>query len=391
MGKILNSKWKYVALLLVIFTLTFAAACSNAKEETTTNQEAQKDTTAENQDAQNAASPTEQVQKEADKEAPKRLDKTGKKIAVITFANAAAQEWQKLSEDASFRVLKEAGYDTENTEFKIIKEDDTAKVADVTKQVREFNPNVAIIINPSLAVPLTKSLEGAPFPVVSRACREAGVVDSSGAALKNVTGINATTADIIIKAANLVTMVNPSVEKKTVFIIGKYAPGGYPKEMVEGQLKSLGITLKAYEVPETEDEFYSVVQKYEKDPEISWIMYGGNFFKLKNGSIGNSYDALSYIRNNSKKMSITFFDSMVQNGMFGGVSIDLSASAEQETEVAVKLLNGEDVKSIKAEDPKKVFIYYNKMTADKIGVELPLQAIESAYRVFTDYEGNYIK
>jgi putative ABC transport system substrate-binding protein len=388
MGKILNSKWKYLALLLVIFTLTFTAACGNSNEETTTNQEAQKDTTTENQDAQKTESPEEQVQKKAD-EAPKRLDKTDKKIAIVASANQTAG-WQKISEEISFKMLKEVGYDTENTEFKIIREADNTKVADVTKQIREFNPNLAIILDPSLSVPLTKSLEGASFPVVSRSCRESQVVDSSGIPLKNITGINATTADIIIKGANLVTMVNPSIEKKTVFIVGKYAPGGYPKEMVEGQLKSLGVTLKAYEVPETEDEFYSLVQKYENDPEVSWIMYGGNFFKLKNGSIGISVDSLNYITNNCKKMSITFVDSLVEKGMFGGVSVDLIASVEQQMEYAVKLLNGEDIKSLKAEDPKNVFIYYNKMTADKIGVELPLQALESAYRVYTDYDGNYI-
>lgn len=81
---------------------------------------------------------------------------------------------------------------------------------------------------------------------------------------------------------------------------------------------------------------------------------------------------------------------MVKYGAFGGVTVDLTALAEQQTEIAVRLLNGEDIKSIKIEDPKKVYIYYNKMTADRIGVELPLQAIESAYRVYTDYEGNYI-
>ncbi len=383
MKKVLKSKQKFVTLLLIIFALGFASACSSKTENKTTteNQAAENDT---------AATPSQQEQKEADNGATKRLDKTGKKIAIVTFTTENAQDWQKLTEETSLRILKEAGYDNENTEFKIIREADNTKVADVTKQIREFNPNLAIILNSSLSVPLTKSLEGAPFPVVSRSCRESGVVDSSGIALKNITGINSTPSDILIKAANLVTMVNPSIEKKTVFIVGKYAPGGYSKEMVEGQLKSLGVTLKAYEVPETEDELFSLIQKYEKDPEIKWILYGGNFLKLKDGSIGISKDSLEYIRNNSKKMSITFVDSMVQNGMFGGVSMDLIAAAEQQMEYAVKLLNGEDIKSIKAEDPKKVFIYYNKMTADKIGVELPLNAIESAYRVYTDYEGNFL-
>lgn len=241
-----------------------------------------------------------------------------------------------------------------------------------------------------MAIPLANSLEGAPFPVVIPSCREAGVVDSSGVAAKNVTGVNFTPADIMAKAANLVSIVDPSIPKKTVFVVGKYAPAKYPKEMVEGQLKAAGVELKAYEVPETEEELYSVIEKYENDPEIKWVIYVGNFVRLKDGTIGNLIDALTYLRENSKKMNIALVDTMVKNGAFGGVTVDLTALAEQQTEVALRLLNGEDIKNIKIEDPKKVYIYYNKMTADRIGVELPLQAIESAYRVYTDYDGNYI-
>lgn len=160
--------------------------------------------------------------------------------------------------------------------------------------------------------------------------------------------------------------------------------------MVESQLKAAGVELKAYEVPETEEELYSVIEKYENDPEIKWVIYVGNFVRLKDGTVGNLTDALTYLRENSKKINIALVDSMVKYGAFGGVTVDLTALAEQQTEIAVRLLNGEDIKSIKIEDPKKVYIYYNKMTADRIGVELPLQAIESAYRVYTDYEGNYI-
>ncbi|UWV48384.1 ABC transporter substrate-binding protein [Acetivibrio thermocellus] len=383
-----SNKWKCALLFAVTLSLIFTAACaSKPKAETITpNQESQKNTS--NLDSEKEVIQTEQGQENSGQ--TNRLDNTGKKIAFVTFANPDSQEWQKLAENAAFRVLKEAGYDTENTEFKIIKEDDATKVGEVTKEIMQFSPDLALVINSSIAIPLAKSLEGAPFPVVIPSCREAGVIDSSGVAAKNVTGVNFTPVDILAKAANLVSVVDPSIPKKTVFIIGKYAPAKYPKEMVESQLKAAGVELKAYEVPETEEELYSVIEKYENDPEIKWVIYVGNFVRLKDGTVGNLTDALTYLRENSKKINIALVDSMVKYGAFGGVTVDLTALAEQQTEIAVRLLNGEDIKSIKIEDPKKVYIYYNKMTADRIGVELPLQAIESAYRVYTDYEGNYI-
>jgi putative ABC transport system substrate-binding protein len=59
-------------------------------------------------------------------------------------------------------------------------------------------------------------------------------------------------------------------------------------------------------------------------------------------------------------------------------------------EKGVRIINGENPGDIPWDYPRKYNIIVNLQRAKDLGIEIPQEVISAAYRIYTDYEGNFV-
>lgn len=89
---------------------------------------------------------------------------------------------------------------------------------------------------------------------------------------------------------------------------------------------------------------------------------------------------LSCLKNNVAVMGFTHY--YARGGALLAVACDYEDIGRQAGEMVVKLLKGEDYASLKITVPRKVKLYLNKITADRLGIKLPGKIIQKASEVF---------
>jgi putative ABC transport system substrate-binding protein len=89
---------------------------------------------------------------------------------------------------------------------------------------------------------------------------------------------------------------------------------------------------------------------------------------------------LSCLKKNVAVMGFTHY--YARGGALLAVACDYEDIGRQSAEMVVKLLNGEDYSSLKITVPRKVKLYLNKITADRLGIKIPDRIIQKASEVF---------
>ena len=89
---------------------------------------------------------------------------------------------------------------------------------------------------------------------------------------------------------------------------------------------------------------------------------------------------LSCFTNNVAVMGFTHY--YARGGALLAVACDYEDIGRQSGEMVVKLLKGEDYASLKITVPRKVKLYLNKITADRLGIKFPDKIIRKASEVF---------
>ncbi len=77
-------------------------------------------------------------------------------------------------------------------------------------------------------------------------------------------------------------------------------------------------------------------------------------------------------------------------GVLAGFGIDINERILQISEMAVRVLHGEAIQSIKAEYPQKVNIALNRKTATNLGIVFSLNVLNLANVIYDDYEGKQV-
>jgi len=89
---------------------------------------------------------------------------------------------------------------------------------------------------------------------------------------------------------------------------------------------------------------------------------------------------LSCLQNHVAVMGFTRY--YARGGALLAVACDYEDIGRQSAEMAVKLLKGEQYSSFKITAPRKVKLYLNKITADRLGITIPDEIIRKASEVF---------
>lgn len=308
---------------------------------------------------------------------------------IVIVQESVDPTYDAVNKNALDTILKsgfEKGKNIEITELKMT--GDTKKTPEeVINIIKDSKPDLALfVVGPTCIDTVIKPLEDSGIPIVVNGNAEV-FVDENGKPRQNITGVYNFPKDLQYNAFSLLQKISPLNGKKAVFI----TVGGFFKQPeIEKALKDQKIELKEYlEVPYVED-YKEAVLKYNKDPEVGWILPGICPGNTKDGKAGLQMETIRWDVENRKKPTVTFWDTGVKMGILCGLCVNLEYTGNQIGDIAVRLLKGEKVENIPAEEPSKINIDLNQKRAKDFGIEFPSDILGSAHRVYTDFEGNYI-
>lgn len=320
-------------------------------------------------------------------ESTKTVAVVGNKNIVVVLEDS--QDIRTKAKDNFLKQLKEkAGLDDSNTQITIINlEGDEKKGQECLERIKAEKPDVVVIFNGSFANNIIAGpLEGTGIPVL--VCSVAEVfTDSNGVPKGNVTGVTSMPGDLRYNAFQMLNKISPINGKQAVFVTTE---GVFVKNDIEEDLSRIGIKLKDYCESKYVEDFMAAVEKYNQDDEVGWILVGVWPTAKKDGSICDLQQTSAWDLEHRKKPTVTFWETAVQMGLLCGLGVDLIDLGNQMGEMAIRVLDGENVKSITAQEPRRTTIVLNQKRADQLGIKFPADLLGSA-KVYTDFEGNYLK
>lgn len=301
-----------------------------------------------------------------------------KKKVVLVQNNDMTQEYYIKEHDNVIKELQNNGFDSTSMELKEFNMQGEQKKSaeEIVGIIKDFKPDVVIGISVQL---LYKQLENSGIPCISNTAADQ-YVDENGNPKDNITGLYVMPLDMKAKAYEFLNRIAPINGKKAVFVtVDNY----FKREDIEKGLKANNIELKDYcESPYVQD-YQAAVEKYNKDDEVGWILVGVWPWTMKDGKATDIMKTAKWDITNRKKPSVTYWESAVANGVLCGLGVDIPTLGTQIGKMAVRVLNGENIKDIKAESPEKIVLAINKKTGDDCGIQFPADVLGSSV-IYTD-------
>jgi|GEM_PF-1384674 putative ABC transport system substrate-binding protein len=101
-------------------------------------------------------------------------------------------------------------------------------------------------------------------------------------------------------------------------------------------------------------------------------------------------DYREYLSNRTHVPYLSYEDVPIAMGALMGVCVVWKDLGAQMAELAGRVLGGEDPGSIPWEYPRTHNIIINKAKADQLGIQIPQDVLNAAYRVYTDFQGSFM-
>ena len=163
-----------------------------------------------------------------------------------------------------------------------------------------------------------------------------------------------------------------------------------PKEVVIDALQRLQIPLKAVVDVTVFEDWQQAVLEYNNDPEVGWVLRTAPTKKRDGSSVNIPTEFFPWEREHFKKPTIAYWEFAVQAGTLCGFATDTREVGRQCGEMVARVLQGEDIQTIKAEYPRKVSISLNRKTATNLGIVFSLDVLNLANVIYDDYEGKQV-
>lgn len=291
------------------------------------------------------------------------------------------------------------GFTEDSTDYIILSlkgklHEGSQRVQYVISQAKKIKPDL-VMINTTLIEPVAIPLIGSGIPVITGGGMELRdknnnyvLVDENDNPKYNITGTYTMPTDHLSNSFKMLNRIAPVGNKKAVFITVK--SGAFSEVIIKNNLSEMDIDLHAYHEIFYIDDYKTLINKYNKNRNIGWILLGELPVARKDGKESSRDDFFTWNRLNNKKPSVSYWETMVSQGLLCALAIDSLTTAYQMLDMGFEILNGADYMKVKAQNPKRIFIILNKKRADDLNLRFPLDILDSAWKVYTDYNGTYI-
>jgi putative ABC transport system substrate-binding protein len=113
--------------------------------------------------------------------------------------------------------------------------------------------------------------------------------------------------------------------------------------------------------------------------------------RKRDGSrVNSATETVPYLREHLQKPRIAYWEAPVRRGALCGFCIDMAALTIQTGKLAARVLQGEQIQSVKAEYPQKVSIVLNRKAATDMDIVFSLDVLNLANVIYDDYEGKQV-
>jgi ABC-type uncharacterized transport system substrate-binding protein len=137
----------------------------------------------------------------------------------------------------------------------------------------------------------------------------------------------------------------------------------------------------------SEAEFRQLVEKYNADPDVDIISAVHPVGLVEeDGRVSPLAQTLEWLFAHQTKPGFTYCDSWVGYGYLLAAAIDYEATGRQLAAQVVRVLRGNDPGDIAIEKPAETYIAVNLARARQLGVDLPVEILEAARKVYHSME-----
>ncbi len=271
-----------------------------------------------------------------------------------------------------------------------------AKVPSIIKAIQEGEPDLVCMINyPNVFADrmITTKLRDAKYKFVSENCIpvRSGVIKSREKPGGNITGVGVFLQ--MVSQMRIMKKINPKAGKMVFYTWDAMTQlNEWFEQEIKRACKMENIELVEFKrVSSIEDEIL-LFRKYANKDHRYFIMGGVSAFVHRDGrEVRNIFDIENrWLRENSKIPEIAYDETGIKYGMLGGASVIWYDIGAQLAEKGLKILKGENPGNIPWDYPRKYNIIINKKRASDLGIKIPQEIINAAYRIYTDYKGTYI-
>jgi putative tryptophan/tyrosine transport system substrate-binding protein len=271
-----------------------------------------------------------------------------------------------------------------------------ATVPGILEAITASRPDlICSINNPSAFADRNVSLKlpGPDFRIVSENCIpiQSGVAKDWKRPGGNITGVGVfVQMNSLIK---MVKMIKPKARKLVFFSWDRMTEinDWFVTELTKACAQE-GVELAEIKyLASAEDEFEFLLACDRKGEEYFGVE-GISAWAHRDGSYADmTVEESRFIWKNIKRFPMFAYDeSAVKVGLPAGICVIWHDLGAQLAEKGIKILQGSEPGDIAWDYPRKYNILLNLAGAKSIGMALPQALLGAAYRVYTDYDGNFI-
>jgi putative tryptophan/tyrosine transport system substrate-binding protein len=326
--------------------------------------------------------------------APAALAKKDYKIFIIV--DTMRPKFQELVD--GFKTTLEAGLAPAGAKASYTFADtktDPATGASILESVKSAKPDLLLAISgPSCFADLNVSLKLDPsIKVVSLNTIpvQSGVAKSWARPGGSITGVGVYLQ--FNSMLRLAKLIDPSRKRLAYY---SWSAAGQLNDYLEPEVraaaKAEGFELIEFKKPDSAEEQFEWergIDKLGRDVILSgavsaWAHRDGSYADM---SVEEARFLKSELRN------AAFFsteDTAVQIGAVAGTCIIWGDIGAQLGEKGLRILKGENPGDMAWDYPRKFNVMLNLAAAKLFGIAIPQRVVDAAYRVFTDFDGNYI-
>jgi len=239
---------------------------------------------------------------------------------------------------------------------------------------------------------ITKKYTDSNLKFVSENCIavESGTIKSWQKPGGNVTGVGVFVQ--MNSPIRLMKKINPQTKKLAFFTwTAMEKTNEWFEKEINRACKEEGIELVEFRrVPDAESEF-QFFDNYRNPGPDYFIMGGISAFVFRDGTPADMTTLeADYVRKNVLIPLISYDEVTVSKGNLAGTCVVWYDIGAQLAEKGILVLGGKKPGDIAWDYPRKYNIILNLQNAKDIGVVIPQEIVNAAYRVYTDYDGNFI-
>ncbi|HCM26583.1 MAG: hypothetical protein A2Z99_15155 [Treponema sp. GWB1_62_6] len=272
---------------------------------------------------------------------------------------------------------------------------DPAAIPAIMEAIYATKPDLICTVNyPTVFADnmITKKLGGSDFKIVSSnpIPVQSGVISDWLKPGGNVTGVG-----VFLKfnpQIRLMKMINPKVRKMAFVSWDAVGPLNEWFELeVRRACEEEGIEFVEFRRVGSAEEEVAFYEEYDKKSNEYFIMGGISAWVHEDGTPADMVKIFSDSMKTLKHLQYLSYDeNPIKYGSLAGACVVWYDIGAQLAEKGFKILNGTKPGDLSWEYPRKYNIMLNQASAKNKGIFFPQILTGAAYRVYTDYDGNFL-